>query len=72
MQSLTISADLVSNIFLNELVIAKSKDLVCLLLTGQASSPYISDGKHLVLTSCTTTSGEAIRPTLPNVELNDL
>jgi len=62
----TVSCDLVLKIFLNVLF-TTLMDLYWYLRKEQASSPYNRTGKHLVFTSCTITSFEAIRPTLRHI-----
>ena len=49
----------------------KSKDQMSNFFEPQASVPYIWIGKHLLETSCNTTSSEAIRPTLLIIASNE-
>ena len=55
-------------IFMQKRVAVKSIELISLLLSGQASSPYSNIGKHLLFTRCNVTSSEAAFATLPNKE----
>ena len=48
----------------------KSRERVSDLFRPQASDAYIRIGRHLLETSCKTTSSEALLPTLPKIAFN--
>jgi len=48
---------------------AKSKDLMSEIFSGQTSRLYNSIGTHLLYNSCKMTSSEAILPTFPKIAL---
>jgi hypothetical protein len=50
---------------LKKRVAVKFIELISLLWSGQASSPYSNNGKHLLFTICNITSSEAAFATLP-------
>jgi len=62
---------LVLNNLIRERFTVKSKDRMSNFFEPQASVPYIWIGKHLLETSCNTTSSEAILPTLLNIAFNE-
>ena len=51
--------------FLKALFTAKCNDLICDLLTGQASRPYYMHGKHLIFDNSIITFSPAILLILP-------
>ena len=51
------------------LFITKSRDFKSVFLSGQASREYSKIGRHLLLTNCSRTSSEDVRPTLPKIAL---
>ena len=61
----------VLNNFIRKRFTVKSKDRMTDLFKPQASVPYNTIGKHLLETSCNTTSSEAILPTSPNIAFNE-
>ena len=63
--------ELVLNNFINTRVKTKSKDRLSDMFIGHASKPYSNASTHFMFTRCKITSSEAIRPILPNIELND-
>ena len=65
----TVSILEVLNNFMKNLFITKSSDFKSVVVNGQTSKQYSRTGKHLLLTSCNTTSSEDMRPTLPKIAL---
>jgi hypothetical protein len=61
----------VLNSFIKKRFTAKSKDLISDCFKLQASDPYISIGRHLLVTSCKTTSSEALLPILPKIAFKE-
>jgi len=47
---------LVTNYFIKNLLMTKSREIKFDLVKGQASSPYSNTGKHMLLINCTVTS----------------
>ena len=58
---------LVLNNFIKNLLIVKSKDASCDEDKGNDFKPYSNNGMHLLESSCSVTSSEAILPTLPKI-----
>ena len=71
MQSLIMLMLAVLNNFIRKRFTAKSRERMLDCVKQQASEPYIRIGKHLVATSCKTTSSEALRPILPKIAFNE-
>ena len=63
----------VLNNFIKKRFTVKSEDLISDCFKPQASDPYISRpiGRHLLVTSCKTTSSETLLPILPKIALKN-
>ena len=61
----------VLNNFIKKRFTVKSKDLISDCFKPQASDPYISIGRHLLMTSCKTTSSEALLHILPKIAFKE-
>jgi len=56
-----------NNFIKNLLIVVKSKDEDCDEDKGNDSKPYSNNGMHLLESSCSVPSSEAILPTLPKI-----
>ena len=68
-QYLTISILFVLNSFMKNLLMTKSREDICDLFNGRASSPQRRTGTHLVFNRWSVTSTEANLPILPKIAL---
>ena len=59
------------NIFIKNLLTAKSGDLKSLFVSVKHSRPYINIGIHFDLINSKMTSSDAFLPTLPNIALSE-
>jgi hypothetical protein len=57
--------------FMKKRVAVKFIELISLILSGQASSPYSNIGKHLLYTRCNVTSSVAAFANLPIKEFSE-
>jgi len=68
-QYLTVSIFLVTNNFMKNLLMTKSREIKSDLVNGQASSLYSNTGKHLLLINWRVIFSEVMRPTFATIAI---